>query len=338
MLTVLDALPAKLLELEATQLHQVLDGPTLIHLKGQQEPPLFISVLLHGNENTGWLAVQTILRQYRDRPLPRSVSLLIGNVAAAREGKRHLDNQPDYNRIWLGGDSPEQRMAQQVIDLMRSRGVFASIDIHNNTGFNPHYGCVTKLDRRFLYLAQSFAPIVVYFTSPKSVQANAFANLCPSVTLECGQPGQAAGTDHVVSYLETCLRLQSFGELSLDRLHIFHTVAIVKVPNDVSFSFSSENTDICFDPNLDSLNFRELAIGTKFARTKSNPKPSDRLWLEAWDLEDRNVADRFFNFQDGEIRTKVPVMPSMLTLRTDIIRQDCLCYFMERFAYQETGL
>jgi hypothetical protein len=25
------------------------------------------------------------------------------------------------------------------------------------------------------------------------------------------------------------------------------------------------------------------------------------------------------------------VMPSMLTLNTDVIRQDCLCYLMERY-------
>ncbi|HBC41553.1 MAG TPA: peptidase M14, partial [Pseudanabaena sp.] len=37
-------------------------------------------------------------------------------------------------------------MAQQVIAEMRSRGVFASIDVHNNTGRNPHYGFITHLE------------------------------------------------------------------------------------------------------------------------------------------------------------------------------------------------
>ena len=44
------------------------------------------------------------------------------------------------------------------------------------------------------------------------------------------------------------------------------------------------------------------------------------------------MADRFFYAQDGEIRTRVPIMPGMLTLNSRIIRQDCLCYLMERYS------
>jgi len=33
---------------------------------------------------------------------------------------------------------------------------------------------------------------------------------------------------------------------------------------------------------------------------------------------------------EGELRTRVPVMPSMLTRKLDVIRADCLCYLMER--------
>ena len=53
-LNILQQLPLGLLELEATQVHTLLGGPTLIHLPGEREAPLFVSVLLHGNETTGW--------------------------------------------------------------------------------------------------------------------------------------------------------------------------------------------------------------------------------------------------------------------------------------------
>ena len=36
------------------------------------------------------------------------------------------------------------------------RGVFASIDIHNNTGLNPHYGCVNQLDQHSLRHRSTF--------------------------------------------------------------------------------------------------------------------------------------------------------------------------------------
>jgi hypothetical protein len=41
-------------------------------------------------------------------------------------------------------------------------------------------------------------------------------------------------------------------------------------------------------------------------------------------------ATSSFTFEDGEIRTTRPFMPAMLTLDERAIRQDCLCYLMER--------
>jgi hypothetical protein len=72
MLTVLDSLPEGLLACEATDLHRVLDGPTLIHLPGRRPEPLFVSVLLHGNEVTGWQAARELLQEYQQRELPRA--------------------------------------------------------------------------------------------------------------------------------------------------------------------------------------------------------------------------------------------------------------------------
>jgi len=51
MLTELTQVPEALYEAEATELHSILGGPTLIHLAGRRPEPLFLSVLLHGNEN-----------------------------------------------------------------------------------------------------------------------------------------------------------------------------------------------------------------------------------------------------------------------------------------------
>ncbi len=63
MLKELDRLPDGLLLLEANQLASALGGPTLIHLQGRQSPALFVSILMHGNETTGWEAVRQLLQQ-----------------------------------------------------------------------------------------------------------------------------------------------------------------------------------------------------------------------------------------------------------------------------------
>ena len=42
------------------------------------------------------------------------------------------------------------------------------------------------------------------------------------------------------------------------------------------------------------------------------------------------MADRSFARDGAAIVSKVPLMPSMLTRDERAIRQDCLCYLMER--------
>ena len=84
MLKQLDHIPSGLLDLPATQLEAVLGGPTLIHLDGRRPEPLLVSVLMHGNETTGWEAVRRLLPHYLtgEAELPRALSLFIGNVSA----------------------------------------------------------------------------------------------------------------------------------------------------------------------------------------------------------------------------------------------------------------
>lgn len=333
MLNILHHLPAGLLTADVTQLHELLGGPTLIHLEGRRTPALFVSVLLHGNETSGFLALQKLLQQYQDKSLPRAMSIFIGNTEAARFGQRRLDNQPDYNRIWPGGiveDTPEHQMVQQVFDIMHEQTIFASIDLHNNTGLNPHYACINRLDRQYLHLATLFNRTVVYFTKPTGVQSLAFAELGPAVTLECGQVGQQLAVNHALDYLHACLHLSEIPDHAVAEhdIDLFHTVAVVKIPTHIRFGFTDENVDVRFSPDMDHFNFRELPIGTYLATVSDGiSQPFDTR-----DEHGREVSDRFFQVQDGQLLTTIPVMPSMLTLNTEVIRQDCLCYLMERIS------
>jgi hypothetical protein len=336
MLQQLHFLPAGLLETGAPDLQALLRRPTLIHLPGDREPPLFVSVLMHGNEPGGWDALRSLLTSYLKRfdtlNLPRGLSLFIGNVSAAAEGVRHLPGQPDYNRIWPGCESPptpEHFMMQQVVDIMRRRGMFASVDIHNNTGCNPHYGCVNILDNRHLHLATLFGRTVVYFVRPCGVQSIAMGQLCPAVILECGKVGEKYGVDHASEFLDACLHLSALPDhpVASADIDLFHTVAQVKVPDGVSFSFPPGKADILLNPELERFNFRELPRGTALGRVDLG----NRARLEARDERGRDVTGRYFHVEGGELRLALPVMPSMLTRDETVIRQDCLCYIMERY-------
>ncbi|MCW9023471.1 MAG: M14 family metallopeptidase [Gammaproteobacteria bacterium] len=330
MLTVYNTLPDKLLEADASQLHEILPGPSLIKLEGRGDEVLFVSVLLHGNETTGWEAVRTLLSHYEQQTLPRPLYLFIGNVAAAAQGRRCLPGQPDYNRIWKADDDlPEHQMVHEIYRELDAVDLFAAIDVHNNTGKNPHYACVNKLDERFLHIARLFSRIVVYFIRPDTVLSMAMASRCPSVTVECGLPGEAKGVTHVLEFLDACLHLTDFPENALPRqdLDLFHTVATVKVADHAQVGVA-DNSAFSLLPDMDKLNFHEIPAGSLFGWSKNGGS----LPLQAWDEQGQEIGARYFDLHDGELITRIPFMPSMLTLDLEIIKQDCLCYLMERLS------
>ena len=104
-------------------------------------------------------------------------------------------------------------------------------------------------------------------------------------------------------------------------------MAVVRVPPQRQFSFGDGQAEISFSRNLDSMNFRELPVGSLIAECNGAlHKP-----LDVRDEQDHAVAERYFRVEDGRLITRVPVMPSMLTCDPEVIRQDCLCYLMERY-------
>ena len=67
MIRQLDSLPEGLLKLNADQLYKKIDNHTLVHLEGKIKRPVFISILQHGDEHTGWDALRDYLNnQYRE--------------------------------------------------------------------------------------------------------------------------------------------------------------------------------------------------------------------------------------------------------------------------------
>ena len=331
MLNEIENLPEGLLDTPLEGLEALLGVPTLMHLPGRRPAPLFVTVLAHGNEGTGFYAVQALLQCYRDQELPRALSVFFANVKAASQGVRFLDGQADYNRVWPGTEDPdalEAGMMQQVVDSMRQRGAFASLDIHNNTGINPHYACINRVDNQFLHLASLFSRTVVYFIRPLGVQSMAMSYVCPAVTIECGKPDQEYGLAHARDYIDACLHMSELPAHPVPShdVDLFHTVATVKVPAEVSFGFDEGPVDLRFIGNIDHLNFRELPAGTQLGWLQ----PGVALTLDVRDDNDQPVFDHYFAIEADTLVTARPLMPSMFTLDERIIRQDCLGYLMER--------
>lgn len=333
-----EGFPEALLAVPSRELWRHLPGPTLFHVAGRHESPLFVSVLLHGNEDTGWTAVQDVLKRHR-RDLRRTLLLFVGNLDAARSNVRTLPGQADYNRSWPGTlhvEAPEVQLMREVIEAVSARKPFASIDIHNNTGHNPHYACVNRLADPYLHLARLFSRTVVFFERPLGVQSAAMAHVCPAVTVECGITGGTQGVSHAAQFIEAALALDHFpddpppeGDLDLMQTH-----AIMKVPAAVTFSFDGSDAGLRFRPDLDLLNFSELKPGTPLGRIGGTG--SARLDIEAGGADFDGQS--YFDYEGGEIRLARPAIPAMLTRDPRAIRLDCLGYLMHRLGRDKSGI
>jgi succinylglutamate desuccinylase len=330
-LTRFDHFPDKLLHVPASQLWQHLEGPSLFRIAGRRQEPLFVSVLLHGDEHTGWQALQSVLEPHAGKELPRSMLLFVANIQAAKANARTLPSQTDYNRTWPGTtllSAPETALMKEVFEIASRQAPYASIDIHNNTGHNPHYACVTSLDDRYLHLARLFSRTVVYFKRPVGVQSAALAAICPAVTIECGRIGGMAGVDHAAEFVASALAMSHLPDhpVPASDLDLLRTFAILKVPSEASISFDGSEADFRFRADLDRFNFSEIQEGTSFGFLGG----SRRHRLLVLPGDDLGITEPYFDYSGGWISVTRPTIPAMLTVDPRAIRLDSLGYLMHR--------
>jgi len=339
MLRIFNQAPANLWNCAPHELADVLGGPALIHLPGQHSQPLFVATLLHGNEPTGWEALCDLMRKPDARSLPRAMTLFIGNVDAAREGLRHLDGQPDFNRIWRGHQGPEKALAAQVLAEITRKRPIACVDLHNTSGKNPVYGCVHRLDDASPALARHFADTLVLVRHPESLLSIALSSLAPSITVECGKPGNQIVTARISERLHALLANSSFLSTAdtprtpSPDTRIMHSVARVRIPEHLSFSMSGADADLSLAADLERHNFQLIPDGTVIATVRQGCDAR----LEACDDNGADVADRYFRREGNTLVAARAILPSLFTPNERIVRQDCLCYLTENVQAADGG-
>ncbi|MCB1581902.1 MAG: succinylglutamate desuccinylase/aspartoacylase family protein [Xanthomonadales bacterium] len=332
MINILDELPNEILEVDATRLHEFVENHTLVHLKGKIKRPLFISILQHGDETTGWDAMKLLLKQNADK-LPRSIYLLFGNVQAAKNNLRQFDEQPDFNRCWPGLHNHSHEIAQRmqfITDMMAEIKPFASIDIHNNSGRNPHYAGINSLGSKFINLASLFADTIIHFTSPDGIQSGAFAKFCPSVTIECGMSGTADGIEQTHTFLENLIHLSSLDTIPgvAEHRQVLNIFSTVKIKPEISIAIEGEVTNpvnFVINDDLDYHNFHLLEVGTVFGHL--DDEKTDMPFVVT-DQIGHDITDHYFEKRGTQVCIKQQVIPAMITQSIRAIRLDCLCYLM----------
>lgn len=319
-LRVFHEIPSFLLQCESTELADRLGAPTLIDLRCKDKPPLFISSLLHGNETSSWTAMRSLMNEWDGLNSAPSCMMFIGNVFAAKHRQRCLPGQPDYNRIWEGGEAEECRLAEQVINEIRDAAPWLLVDIHNNSGPNPHYSVITDTKPQTLATASLFSRLAIYASHPKGIMTRRTSQLCPSITIEVGIPSDPMSAVRARKYVDRLARISTLPDRRITDLKVYRNR--VRVTIDESEGKADPELSNLY-AELDEHSFNSLCPGYRFYR-----RHSDDL-LRAWDESGEDVTDDYFELEGRHQVLKQEVILSMYTRDPFIARQDCLCYFLE---------
>ena len=308
-----------LLDCPAPKLFDALGGPTLFDLSRGLPDPLFVSVLQHGNEVSGWDGVRMFLAGRGAPPM----LLYVGNVEAARTGERTLAHQRDFNRAWNGGDSPEARLARQVTHYAMEARPRLAIDLHNNTGANPHYSVLTDLRAQCLGAALEFSRLALLAQHRDGIQTERFTEFCPAVTLETGRVGDPGSARRAAAYLRAAAEWREIPEASFAELTVYRNEVRVTI-EDGDADFTAD-APLALRAELERYNFERLEAGNLFAR---RPTGATDIGLRATDVSGADLTDFYFELRGADVLLREPVYPSMYTRDISVARQDCLCYFM----------
>lgn len=325
-----DGLPDRLLGLDDVELLEELERPTLIRVPGGGDlPPRGIATLLHGDEDTGYRAVLRVLR--RRRTYPFDLYVIVGNVRAALAGdgfaNRFLDEQEDFNRIW--GAEPTTRLrlaADGILGELRDAKLASMVDIHNNTGTNPFYAIVTRLEEPSLNLATIFTTTVLHWRLGVNTLMEALADVCPAVAVECGLPGRPDSLSFAVDGIRRYLGARDVADAELARDYdLYGDLRKVIVRPEVRFSFGGElgdEVDFVVEQDADAYNFETVPAGHVIGRVP----PGSAVPLQVLGIDGEDVTDQYVDVHEGHVVVTREITPVMMTRTAVAARKDCLFY------------
>ena len=307
-----------------------LGGPSAILVPGRDGSRIrALTTLLHGNEPSGFRAVH---RWLHERRVPAVDTLLIvASVDAARAAPgfahRMLPGRPDLNRCFLGPfDTPEARLAEEILRLLRKAHPEAVIDVHNNTGHNPPYAVGVEPTNEALWLAGVFGDRFVWSHLHLGALMEAIPDI-PSVTVEVGRSGDPAADDVAYTGLEVYLhRERLFEPRSSEPPRVLVMPMRARLRPGVTLEIADApvpDAHLTIRTDLDRHNFERVAADTAIGWS-----PGHDLPLELIDETDRDRAADFFELADGELRTRLPMVPIMITTDPVAAAGDCLFYIV----------
>jgi succinylglutamate desuccinylase len=331
-----DSIPDFFYELNQENVLDYLDEMSLFYQKGDLDKTVVLSTMLHGNETSGLFAIQKFLKSILPTSNQPSYMILLGNPKAFHQNKRLVENQLDRNRIWqLDGEHEDHELSKQVIEKLINFPLVCAIDIHNNTGKNPYFCCVNRLDKKTLGMASLFEADALFFENPSTAFTTFMGRFCPSVTLECGMSGDAVGVEKAFKFISSSVvKAVNEGFLEQKFTHsVFKSFGKFRIPESTNIVFKKrekpnifkETNLVWFFDDLEKFNLKLVPTGEKIGEILGS---KDQVRIESEFSED--LFEELFELKGTEIIVKHEFYAAMVTKNVEVAKSDCFFYFLKK--------
>ncbi len=307
-----------------------LAGPTLIHVGGRdRERTRGVITLLHGNEPSGTRAVHRWLQEGRTPATDTFFVIAAVEAALHPPGFAHrmLPGRRDLNRCFVAPfEGREGQLAAAILAAIEEVQPEALIDMHNNSGHSPPYGIGTRVDPRCLALAALFADHYVLSDLDLGAVIEVIDDGIPSCTIECGRAGDPAADQTAAEGLAAFLaaeRMPAVPDRSVTLLRHPIRVALKRGATIGVGEGPSPDYDLIIAADMDRHNFQPVAAGTTLGWIRDGAWP-----LEAHRSNGGECTREHFEVVGGELRTRRPLVPIMMTTDAAIAASDCLFYIV----------
>lgn len=311
---------------------RALGGPTLLRLEGHDRTRTrAVATLLHGNEPSGIRAVHAWLRAGHVPAVNTLFFIGSPEAALAPPGFAHrmLPGRPDLNRCFLPPfETPEGRMAEGLLATLRTQQVEALVDLHNNTGDNPPYAVLTRVDAARLGLASLFADVCVHSDLRLGTLIEATEGDCPGATIECGRAGDPEADAAAVRSLALFLETDQIAAQPERDIPILESPVRVSMRAGARIAFGEApvpGADLTVVGDIDRHNFDRLEPGHPVGWLADGA-----AWpIEARGADGKEVSRELFILRDGRLETRIEGVPVMMTTDPVVAEADCLFYMMQ---------
>lgn len=288
-----------------------------------------LSVLIHGNEPTGYFAFLDWLK--KDQQPKTDVYCFISGVGAALTKPyfthRVMLTGQDLNRCF---EPPfrgyEGELAEEILQAMKLIKPEALVDIHNTSGNSPDFGISTNRSACEFNLCSMFTTKVLVICFGMGTLVEVAAKTCPSVTIECGNSNHPQATPIALRGLETFFQTQNLEAFQPKHpIHIIDNPIRLELKPEYKIVYSHEkeaDADIVMPTDIDKLNSEAISSGTKIAHLNH---PSFEMFTFDSMHAHESIEDYFY-IENNALYTKVNCHLIMVTTNPIIAQNDCLFY------------